>query len=201
MHILFATSEAAPFSKTGGLADVCGALPKALSRLGHKATIVTPLYKCVREYFERSGERLTPLRGVALDVRVGNVVKGAGVRRAKLADSDVDVYFIEHDDYFYRDGLYNYQGVDYGDNCERYSFFCRAVLELIAALELDVDVLHANDWQTGLLPVFLEAAYKSRSRFASEPTSYFGVRPRLTDPELPPNRFDKIKSVLTLHNM
>jgi starch synthase len=201
MHILFATSEAAPFSKTGGLADVCGALPKALSQLGHKATIVTPLYKCVREYFERSGERLTPLRDVALDVRVGNVVKGAGVRHAKLAGSEVDVYFIEHDDYFYRDGLYNYQGVDYGDNCERYSFFCRAVLELIAALELDVDVLHANDWQTGLLPVFLEASYKSRSRFSNEPSSYFGVRPRLADPEVPANRFDKIKSVLTLHNM
>ncbi len=205
MHILFATSEATPYSKTGGLADVCSALPKALSRLGRKVSIVTPLYKCVREYFEKTGDRLTPIFGKTLNVSVGGGVKGAGIRHAKLQDSEVDVYFIEHDDYFYRDGIYNHQGVDFGDNCERFTFFSRAVFELIKTLDLDVDVLHANDWQTGLVPVFLDASYKSKSRFADAPPTFFGVRPTLggeTDyTQYGPNRFDKIKSVITIHNM
>ena len=191
MHILFASSEATPYSKTGGLADVCSALPKALAQLGDKVSLVTPYYKCVKEYFgyERQPQQLY---GKTLKVRVGKEVKEAGVRLTQL--DGVDVYFIEHDAYFDRDGLYNNQGVDHADNCERFCFFSRAVLELIDLLQLDVDIVHANDWQTALVPVLLKAQYKSRSQFD-------GARPQIDYSEERAQRFEKIKSVLTIHNL
>lgn len=201
MNILFATSEATPYSKTGGLADVCSALPKALSLLGHKVSIVTPYYKCVREYFERSCEPLESLYGVTLEIPVGKQTKRAGALKGKLPGSDVDVYFIEHNEYFNRDGLYNNNGVDHGDNCERYVFFSRAVLELIDRLDLDVDVVHANDWQTSLVPVYLEDVYKSKSRFQSSAIGFGAIRPQLEDRSERSKKFDKIKSVLTIHNL
>jgi len=201
MHVLFVTSEAAPFSKTGGLADVCSALPKALANLGVKTSIVTPLYRCVWEYCDKNSVELKSCFKT-IEARVGKVTKQAAVRTAKLPGSDVDVYFIEHEAYFNRSGLYNEGGVDYGDNCERFSFFSRAALELIQKLDLDVDVVHANDWQTGLVPVVLDSVYKSRSRFLDEEGSLFGgsVRPRL-EKKHDCGKYDKIKTVMTIHNM
>lgn len=201
MHIMFVSSEVAPYSKTGGLADVCCALPKALAKLGHKVSVVTPLYKCVSEYLKRNGENFERMFGVTLDVSVRKTTKKAGVCKAKLTGSDVDVYFIEHNDYFNRDGIYNFQGVDYPDNCERYSFFSRCALELILKLDLDVDVIHANDWQTSLVPVFLDSMYKSRSRFESGANFIGSFRPSLDDKKDYARIFDKIKSVLTIHNL
>lgn len=202
MHVMFVASEATPYSKTGGLADVCSALPKALSQLGCKVSIVTPLYKCAREYFTHTNERLESMYGVTLEAVVGRETKRAGVQKTKLAGSEVDVYFIEHDDYFNRDGIYNNQGVDYSDNCERYSFFSRAALELIRVLNLDVDVINANDWQTGLVPVYLDSLYKTRSQFEHE--SIFGGagRPHYdASTREGENPFDRIKTVITIHNL
>lgn len=204
MHILFATSEATPWSKTGGLADVCSALPKALSQIGRKVTIVSPYYKCVRRWFEQNtGQEPEALYGVTLSVPIGRESRKAGVRKATMPDADVDVYFIEHNDYFDRDGIYNQQGSDYSDNCDRFAFFSRAVLELIARLEPDVDILHVNDWQTALVPVYLDALYRSRSRFDSG--SLFGgtARPRMSvaGAGVPSECFDRIRTVLTIHNL
>jgi len=202
MHVLFVTSETAPFSKTGGLADVCSALPKALGKIpGVKASVVSPLYRCVWDYCDKRNIALKSC-GVTIEARVGKVTKKAAIRTAKLPGSDVDVYFIEHEDYFNRAGLYNEGGVDYGDNCERFSFFSRASLELIQALNLDVDVVHANDWQTGLVPVVLDSVYKSRSRFHTEAGSLFGgsFRPQV-EKKHDCSKYDKIKTVLTIHNM
>ena len=204
---MFVTSEAAPYSKTGGLADVCAALPKALSRLGHNVMIVTPLYKSARDYFARRGEKLEALYGVTLAAPVGKEEKEAGVRVAVLPDSDVKVYFIEHDDYFDRDGLYNHNGVDYSDNCARFSFFGRCALELIKRLSLNVDILHVNDWQTGLVPVFLETLYKSkeRSRFYDGSRHFWGerFRPTLDSAVDAQGRslYTNIKTVITIHNL
>ena len=201
MHVLFVTSETTPFSKTGGLADVCGALPKALAKLGVKVSIVTPLYRCVWEYCDKNEIELKSC-DATIEARVGKVTKRAAVRSTKLPGSDVDVYFIEHEEYFNRAGLYNEGGVDYGDNCERFSFFSRASLELIQKLNLDVDVVHANDWQTGLTPVVLDSVYKSQSRFLPETGSLFGgsVRPRL-ERKRDYGKYDHIKTVMTIHNM
>jgi starch synthase len=199
MHVLFATSEVAPYSKTGGLGDVCGALPKALVRLGCKVSVVTPYYKSVADYFQRTGEPCESLYGVTLSAPVGNKTIRAGVIKATV--SGVDFYFIEHNDYFNREGLYNYQGIDYEDNHERFSFFSQAALELVTALDLDVNVVHAHDWQTGLVPVYLDAVYKSRSKF--DVSSGFGnsVRPQFDNTADRAQKFDDIKSVITIHNL
>ncbi|MDO5308335.1 MAG: glycogen/starch synthase [Planctomycetia bacterium] len=207
MDIMFVASEVAPYSKTGGLADVCSALPKALDHLGHNVILVTPLYKCVREYFQRMAQPLEQLYGVTLEAPVGKLTKRAGVCRATLPESNVTIYFIEHDDYFNRDGLYNQGQVDYQDNCARYSFFCRCALELIRRLSLHVDIIHANDWQTGLIPVFLDTIYKSEeaSRFYEQSQVSWGerFRPRIDRmiDEYGKSLYDHIKTVITIHNL
>ncbi|MBQ9874847.1 MAG: glycogen synthase [Thermoguttaceae bacterium] len=198
MRVLFVSSEATPYSKTGGLADVCGALPKALAALGNQTALVTPFYKCAREYFERTGAPLERIYGATIEAPIGGRAKQAGVLRTKL--EGVDVYFIEHNDYFDRDGLYNNQGVDHADNCERFSFFSRAALELINVLDLDFDIVHANDWQTALVSVYLDAVYKSRSRFSGDGPFLGSVRPHLGGGRNS-EKFDKMKSILTIHNL
>lgn len=172
LNLLFATSEAVPFAKTGGLADVCGALPIQLRQLGHAVTVIMPAYRCIRD----SG---IPIRKLDLEfeVPVGNRAVAGGLLAAELPDSDVPVYFVEQDDYFDRDHLYGEGGVDYRDNCERFVFFSRAALEAIRILQLQVDIVHCHDWQTGLVPVYLNAEY------------------RVAHP------YERVASVMTIHNM
>ena len=161
MHICFATSEAVPFAKTGGLADVCGALPCEIARLGHSATLVMPAY------------RGTTHRGQAvqstefeLQVPVGNKLVTAEILSSKLPDSEVTVYLIRQDEYFDRDGVYGEQGIDYEDNCERFVFFSRAVLQLIQRADLNVDLIHAHDWTTGLIPALLKIEFDDCDRLS-----------------------------------
>jgi starch synthase len=183
VNIVLATSEAVPFAKTGGLADVCGALPLALSQLGHQVTLIMPAYREVR----RDGFLLEDT-GVQLSIPIGRkTVAGrlllghlpvADDNAAKRPAADVPVYFVEQDEYYDRDGLYQDKGEDYRDNCERFVFFSRAVMEAIRLLELEVDVIHCNDWQTGLVPALLQIEYR---------------------PAIP--RFENAVSLLTVHNL
>ena len=154
MKILFAASEAIPFAKTGGLADVCGALPIALSQLGHDTMLVMPAYRSVYE----SGLPVVET-DFRFDIPVGNKVIPGRLLKSHLPHSDVPVYLVEQPDYFDRDGLYSDGHEDFRDNCQRYVFFCRAVMEAIRLLDLRIDVLHANDWQTGLIPAYLNIEY------------------------------------------
>jgi len=156
VNILFATSEVYPFAKTGGLADVSAALPAALSRLGHKTCVVMPAYKKAIE----SGQDIWPIE-VNLAVPIGGhkTVYGS-LLESHLPGTDVPVYLVKQDDYFDRDGIYNHHNEDYGDNCERFVFFSRAVLEIIRLLNLDINILHTNDWQTGLVPAYLDVLYR-----------------------------------------
>ena len=154
MRILFATSEMAPFAQTGGLGDVCGALPKALRKLGHDVRVVLPLYRAV----DASRHHLSPLLD-ALPVPVAGRVEAASVLQGWVPP-DVPVYFLRCDRYFDRDGLYGLHGVDHPDNAERFAFYSRAVLELARALDLRPEVFHCHDWQTGLLPAYLRATLK-----------------------------------------
>lgn len=151
MKILLAASEAAPFAHTGGLGDVAGALPKALGRLGHDVRLIMPLYRAVDVRRHRlriivSGLNVPTASGLlAIDVLEGSLVDG------------VPVYFIRHDPSFDRDGLYQtISAEDYPDNAERFALFCRAVLEVCRHVDFRPEVLHANDWQTALLPVYLK---------------------------------------------
>jgi starch synthase len=154
LNILVATSEAAPFAKTGGLADVCGALPVALAERGHDVAVILPAYRQAR----KSGLRLEPTN-VLFDIPIGNRIVGGKLWESRLPDSNVRVYLVEHNDYFDRAELYREGGEDYRDNCERFVFFSRAVLEAIRLLKRPVDVVHANDWQTGLVPAYLKIEY------------------------------------------
>ena len=154
MNIVFASSEVAPFAKTGGLADVCGALPIELARLGHNVAVIMPAYRLVKQ----GSETIEPL-GVKFDIPIGNKIVRGRLMRGVLPGSGVPVYLVEQDDYFDRPELYRLKGEDYRDNCERFVFFCRAALESIRLLNLPVEVVHCHDWQTGLIPAYLHIEY------------------------------------------
>ncbi len=160
MNILMATSEAVPFAKTGGLADVCGALPVEIARLGHQAALILPAYRQIHY----SGLPVTPM-GIDFIVPIGSKTVTGHLLQSKLPAADVPVYFVQQDYYFDREELYRLNGKDYTDNCERFVFFSRAVLEAIRLLELQVDVVHVNDWQTGLVPAYLKIEYRTLPRY------------------------------------
>lgn len=156
MKILFAASEVVPFAKTGGLADVAGALPKKIMNLGHKVSVVMPLYGKARQ---RGGIFL--LMDKTIFVPVGDRIVEGKIWQSRLPDSEVDIYFIENDNYYDRSELYGTSTGSYQDNAQRFIFFSRGVLETIKALSLKVDVIHCNDWHTALIPVYLKTLYKN----------------------------------------
>jgi len=160
VNILMATSEAVPFAKTGGLADVCGALPVELARQGHTTAVILPAYRQARY----CGVRAEPL-GIDFIVPIGSKTVTGHLLKSRMPNSDVPVYLVQQAAYYDRPELYRQDGEDYPDNCERFVFFCRAVMEAVRLLELDLDVIHANDWQTGLLPAYLKIEYRSLPRY------------------------------------
>jgi starch synthase len=156
MHIAFVASEGVPFSKTGGLADVVGALPKALAELGHQVSVYLPLYKQTK---------LTNPQVVARSITVPfddryrfcSVVSGGELAGVKF-------YFVEYPPYFDRDALYGTPAGDYPDNAERFALFSRAVLEASKILGVP-DVFHCHDWQSALVPVMLRTLYAEDPAF------------------------------------
>ncbi len=160
MHVVMAASECVPFSKTGGLADVIGALPPALANLGHQVTVFLPRYKQTRLDNPRV---VIPSITVPFDdrYRFCSVLDG-GVR------SGVQFYFIDYPPFFDRDSLYGTPLGDYHDNAERFALFCRAVLESVKVLGTP-DVLHCHDWQTALIPILLKTLYEEDPAFKNTP--------------------------------
>ena len=144
MRVLMAASEVTPYAKTGGLADVAGALPRALSRLGHQVDVVMPAY------------RGTPTAGLVqrpLRVPLGNASVDTTVSEDVMPG--VRVVLLHHAGYFDRHSLYGEGGSDYDDNPERFAFLARGALEWACTQPEPYDVVHAHDWQTGLVPVLL----------------------------------------------
>ena len=164
MRVVFASSEAVPFSKTGGLADVAAALPKALSQRGHEVSLMTPYYPQVIKKNGRDVPAIQPT-GKTLKVTVGSKQVEGKILQSTLPGSGVKVYLIEQPIYFDRPGLYVEQDQDYRDNSERFVFFSRAVLEATRVLDLKPNILHANDWQTGLVPAMLSIEYRKQPGF------------------------------------
>jgi starch synthase len=156
LKIVLATSEAVPFAKTGGLADVCGALPTELARLGHQVTVIMPGYRSV----QAAGIPMEST-GVQLSIPIGRKSVSGRLLLSQLPGSEVPVYFVDQPDYYDRPDLYQSAGRDYPDNCERFVFFSRSVLEAVRQLDLETDVLHCNDWQTGLVPAYHKIEYKA----------------------------------------
>lgn len=149
MKILLASSEVHPFSKTGGLADMVGALGKTLARAGHQVGVVCPLYLGTRE-------RLPGLQRIdlPLDLPLG-VNQVHGEVWSFEAAPGLTLYFIDQPGYYQRATLYQKEGVDYPDNAERFIFFSKAVAHLAVHLPWEPDVLHLHDWQLGLAALFL----------------------------------------------
>lgn len=165
MKVLFASSEAYPFAMSGGLADVSGALPKALRKRLVGCRVVMPLYGCVSEEMRSKMNFLC-----SITVPVSWRRQYCGIFEAHV--DGVIYYLLDNQYYFKRDGLYGHY-----DDAERFAFFSRAVLEIIPHIDFKPDVIHCNDWQTALLPVYLNAFYRWDETFK------------------------KIKTVFTIHNI
>ena len=165
MKVLFASSEAYPFAKSGGLADVAGALPKALRRRLVGCRVVLPLYSSISEELK---EKMTFICSITVPVSWRR--QYCGIFEAHL--DGVIYYLIDNQYYFKRDGLYGHY-----DDAERFAFFSRAVVEMIPHIGFTPDVIHCNDWQTALIPVYLNEFYK------------------FNDP------YQNIKTVFTIHNI
>ncbi len=160
MKILFVTSEAAPFAKTGGLADVAGSLPLTLRRLGHDIRVILPSYQSIEEkgYSVRKGRK-------SVEVTIDGAAQKGLLRQSSI--DGLPFFFIENRNYFNREGLYGTEEGDYPDNAQRFGFFCRAVLALLRRMDFRPDVLHLNDWQTGLIPVLLKTEFRDDPFYSS----------------------------------
>ncbi len=154
LNILFVASEVVPFAKTGGLADVSGALPKALSAMGHNVVVVMP------RYYQIDKGSLKSVDGV-LSVEMGPMGELFGaVYKQKLPQSDLYVYFIDHEQFFGRRGLYHDDNKPYLDNDNRFIFLSKSALQLCKMLNFTPDVIHANDWHTAALPLLTQTHFK-----------------------------------------
>ena len=158
------SSEAVPYAKTGGLADVAGALPLELAKLGHDVILLLPRYRCLNE----SGRSFHPVcrfqvitpQGLVDTLIEEDVIPvGEGGRQVR-------VWTIRNEAFFDRPGLYQDRGIDYPDNLDRFSFFCRATIEVMAYLRTscgwNIDILHLHDWQTALCAVYLNTVDRDR---------------------------------------
>src|SRR6266853_729885 len=148
MKVLFVASEGLPFSKTGGLADVMEALPRALVSLGHEVAVLLPRYRNAR--------------AIAVTAPSLTIPVGAALRNTAILDGvvlrGVRYYFVEDPEYFDRDQLYGVSGKDYPDNAERFAEFCRAAIEFSKHVWTP-EVIHCHDWQSALVPVLLRTQY------------------------------------------
>ena len=149
MKVILASAEVDPFAKVGGLADVAGSLPKALAEDGIEIAVVMPKYRVAAA---KAGATERVLDSVP--VAMPTYMSGCAVEMTHLPGSEVPVYMIEHDNYFDREGIYGPAGGAYADNAQRLSFFCRATLATIEALDFDADVIHLNDWHTSLIAAY-----------------------------------------------
>lgn len=172
MKIVMCASEVVPFAKTGGLADVAGALPLALEELGEDVIIVMPFYKAV----------MRPQSGVR------SLKEGVSYA---VIDKNIKVYFIENDNYFGRDGLYGDKTGDYKDNLDRFSFYSKRTLELLKEIKFKPDIIHAHDWQASLIPVYLKTLYANDAFYKNTRTiltihniGYQGLFPKEEFPKL-----------------
>jgi len=152
VKVVFVASEGVPFSKTGGLADVVGALPKALAALGHEVEVILPRY------------RLTPQGASVPYAKSLTLALGSGYKFAAVQDGGrahgVQTFLIDCPEYFDREGLYQLKGEDYPDNAHRFAAFSMAALEFMKHAPASPDIIHCHDWQTALVPIYLRNLYQ-----------------------------------------
>jgi len=166
LKILFATPEAVPFAKTGGLADVAGALPKSLQALGCEIKLIMPYYRTVRD----SGLPHQYL-GREIEVSLGDEKLKADIYLGHL-NQDIPVYFIGREEFFDRQFLYGTAKGDYFDNPERFIFFSKAALSFCQSMDFSPDIIHQHEWQTGLIPAYLKSLYQNDPLFSRSATVF-----------------------------
>ncbi|MGQ0508152.1 MAG: glycogen synthase GlgA [Myxococcaceae bacterium] len=182
LKVLFLASEVAPFSKTGGLGDVSGALPAALARHGHTVDVVTPYYASVR------GAGIRKL-DAALSLKLPFGTQQVSLYEARLNER-LRVLFVDHPPSFQRSGPYGDTSGDYPDNHRRFGLFSIAALATAETLKLTPDIVHCNDWQAGLGPLALKRGFagatvgRARSLFTVHNLAYQGVFPKYVMTEL-----------------
>lgn len=179
LKVLFASSEVTPFAKTGGLADVSSSLPAAMASLGHQVRIVMPMYRSVMERISEISQLEE-----SLEVPFSERILRNKVFYSKLGQNLL-IYFIRRDEFFDRSMLYGTSEGDYFDNPERFIFFSRGILELSKLIGFQPDIIHCNDWQTSLVPVYLKSLYNddpffsnARTVFTIHNLAYQGVFPK-----------------------
>jgi starch synthase len=190
LRVAFVASEGVPFSKTGGLADVVGALPKALAALGHQVDVILPRY------------RQTPSGAVLPDAQSVTLPFASGFKFASVQDGgrahQLQTYLIDCPEYFDREGVYQLKGVDYRDNAIRFAAFSMAALEFLKRQATPPDIIHCHDWQTALVPIYLRNVYPDDGYYRSTSVvftihnlGYPGIFPPevLTQISLPPSLF------------
>ena len=162
LSILMVASEALPFAKTGGLADVLGALPSALRRLGHDVTVVMPRYR---------GVEVTGPVSRRMDMPMGDRSFSLGLREVE-GDAGEQVVLVDCAELYDRNGLYGDGGVDYADNAVRFGVLCRAALHYACQCDILPSVVHAHDWQAGLVPVVLRTEHAADRRWRRVPSVF-----------------------------
>jgi len=195
LKILIASPEVVPFAKTGGLADVCGALPKALAKLGHQVKVILPKYRMVDEKKFKLSEVSTESGGKtdAPLIPIGDKSVRITVRSYNLTSPDVEYLFMVNDGYYDREELYKDRstGFDYEDNDERFILFARGTLEILKAMEWQPDVIHANDWQSALIGAYLKTLYAG-DPFFKHTATVFSIHNLAYQGNFPKRIFDKI---------
>ena len=171
MKILLTTSECVPFIKTGGLGDVIGALINEYKGMGIEAAAILPFYRDIKAAAEKFGIKPT---GKEVTIPLGDNLETARLWKGKTPEGG-KAYFIENDKFYDRSELYGTSAGDYPDNFSRFTFYNRAVIESLNSLDFNADIIHCNDWQTGLIPVYLKTIYR--------------------------DKFPKIATIMTIHNL
>jgi starch synthase len=161
MKVLFVASEALPYSKTGGLADVVEALPKALSEMGHEVAIFLPRYR---------GNKATSAIISSLTIPLGDMLRFPALAEAPSV-AGVRYFFLDDPEYFDRESPYGNKLGDYPDNAERFAELSRAAIEFMKRVWLP-DVMHCHDWQSALVPVLLRTQYANDPNVRSIPVVF-----------------------------
>ncbi len=171
MNIVFVGAEAYPFAKVGGLADVLGALPKSLAKIGAEVSLIIPFYSDIK-----SGKyEIEPFPGnnsFTLDTPDGE--QTATIYRGYIPYTEIPVYFVDNEQYFDRPGIYSdpKTGEGYYDDGARFCFFSRAVPEVIKRVGIEPDIVHCNDYQTALVLVYLRKLYQNDPTFENTQTVF-----------------------------
>lgn len=183
MKILLASSEIHPYSKSGGLADMVGALAKFLARAGHQVGVVTPLYRGIRDRFPE----IEPFDW-QLDLPLGDSRVQGGVWVRHFGKDQLSIYFIDQPGFFDRKGLYGEGGLDYPDNAQRFTFFSKAVVNLAHYLPWQPELVHIHDWQTCLAPILM-LHQKLHDRWATMPPTCLTIHNLAYQGVFPPSSY------------